>query len=207
MQYPGRLIPRLCFKHIQTDLSAYFLCRAVSDKALLTPVNGMFSEEMICSVNKELFDYSTNLLGVFLPEDTKIVLIGDDKKLFYSYWDFEEEVTIPVFGKDFEVAENRICFFFPIASLHQKICIPMPSTPNSQGDKLTANVIHTPTRSNYWHFSIRWEDQNGEFKKYTGSAWQKRICATMMASLQEFIVINMPDSTPIPENIYSKDIF
>lgn len=202
MQYPDRLIPRLRFKRIQTDLSAYFLCRAVSDKALLTPNSGIYSDEMLCSENKELFDYSTNLLGVFLPEDSRIVLIGEDKKQFYSYWDFVEEVNVPVFGKDFEVAENRVCFFLPIASLHQKICLPLPNPPKNQGDTITANVIHTPTRSNYWHFSVCWKDQKGEFEKYKGSTWQKRICSTMKAYLQEHILVKTPIHFPLPESAY-----
>ncbi len=202
MKYPDRLIPRSHFKRIVTDLVDYFLCRVVIDKALLTPQNGVYSDELLCLDNKELFDYSTNLLGEFMPEDNRIVLIGENKKHFYSYWDFVEEINIPVFGQDFEVDEKRVCFFFPIASLHQKICLPLPSPPKNSGETITANVMHTPTRSNFWHFSVCWKDQKGEFEKYKGSAWQKRICSTMKAYLQEHILVKLPNHFPPPESAY-----
>ncbi|MGP8215406.1 MAG: hypothetical protein ACLQQ4_07575 [Bacteroidia bacterium] len=33
---------------------------------------------------------------------------------------------------------------------------------NKSGFKGTCIVIHTPTKSNFWHFSLRWQNNNGE---------------------------------------------
>jgi len=195
----------LHFKRIEADLSAYFLCRTINDSRLVALVNGMYSDEMLCAENKELFDYSTNLLGVFLPQDSKIVLIGDNRKHFYAYWDFAEEVSIPVFGQDFEIDEHRDCFFFPVSSLHQKIRVPFQRPPKDSDEILTAHVVHTPTRSNYWHFSVCWKDEKGDFEKYKGSAWQKRISSTMLAYLQEHILLETPNYLPLSASVYVND--
>lgn len=179
MQYPDRLIPRTYFKQIEADLSSYFLCRVVNSENFHIRENGLYPDEVLCSENKELFDYSTNLLGHFLPEDNQIALIGDNKRYFYAYWDFAEEVDRPVFQQDFEVDSSRRFFLLPIASIHQKICLPMPNPPKNPDETLTAYVVHTPTRSNFWHFSVCWADKNFKFEKYKSSDWQKRICSTM----------------------------
>ena len=204
MEYPDRLIPLSHFKQIGVaDLSICFLCRVVHDERFIIQQNGMYPDEMLYKDKKELFDYSTNLLGIFLPDDHKIALIGDNKKYFYAYWDFEEAVNIPVFEQDFEIDGSRACFFFPISALHQKTSIPLPSPPKDQDEVLTPHIVHTPTRSNYWHFSIRWKGKD-DFETYKGSAWQKRISSTMRAFLQESIILGIPDLSPIPESTYIK---
>jgi hypothetical protein len=165
----------------------------------------LYPDEILCSENRELFDYSTNLLGHFLPEDNHITLIGDNKKYFYAYWNFTEEVILPVFQQDFEFDSNRRFFFLPIRRIHQKIRLPMPSPPKKVDETLTAHVIHTPTRSNFWHFSICWADKNGKFEKYKGSDWQKRICSTMRHTLQELIMFDLTNEvTSLPESHYVK---
>lgn len=205
MQYPDKLIPRTYFKQIESNLSSYFLCRVVNSENLLAKENGLYPDETLCSKDKDLFDYSTNLLGHFLPEDNQIILIGDNNKYFYDYWDFVEEVIVPVFQQDFAIDSNRRFFLLPIAEIHRKVCLPMPNPPKKPDETLTAYVVHTPTRSNFWHFSVKWMDKNGKFEKYKGSDWQKRICSTMRHTLQELINPQLPDEvTLLPEGHYVK---
>lgn len=163
-----------------------------------------YPDEVLCTEDKELFDYSTNLLGIFLPEDNQIILIGEDKKYFYDYWDFEEEVKLPIFEQDFDINNERTCFFVPIGYLHQKIQLPLPCPPKNPGEVLIAYVAHTPTRSNFWHFSVRWKNEQSDapFERYKGSAWQKRLCSTMKAALQEHIIVKTPAFAPLPIDVY-----
>ncbi|MCF8244778.1 MAG: hypothetical protein K9J37_09880 [Saprospiraceae bacterium] len=205
MQYPDRLIPRINFKRIETDLSAYVLCRVVNSPRLLEKVNGIYPEETLCENDKDLFDYSTNLLGHFLPEDNQIELIGENKKYFYSYWDFEEEVGLPVYQQDFEIATERSFFTLPIVEIHQKLSVPLLDHPKRYSETITSNVVHTPTRSNFWHFSICWKGADGYEKYKKDSAWQKRIYATMRHYLQDCICTNTPEKLePISIIHYSK---
>lgn len=206
MHYPDRLIPHTSFKLIQADLSGYLLCRVVSAKSLLEKVNDLFLKEVLCENDKELFDYSTNLLGCFLPNDNQIILIGDDKKYFYAYWDFIEDVSRPVYQRDFEIDSNRTFFLLPIGDIHRKISIPCPSPPKKSDDVLIAHVIHSPTRSNFWHFSIRWMDKSGQEDKYKSASWQKRMSSTMRHSLQQLIRLDLPDDiVPIHHSHYVQD--
>jgi hypothetical protein len=205
MQYPDRLIPLGHFKPIDTDLSGFFLCRMVASNELLTKVNDVFPLETLCANDKELFDYSTNLPGHFLLEDNKIRLIGENKKYFYEYWDFSECVNLPIFQQDFDIDQNRTHFFLPISRIHKRICIPCPTPPKKDGETLTAVVIHTPTRSNFWHFSIRWLDNNDNVDVYKSADWRKRMSSTMRHVLQELIDISTPvELKLVPEHCFIK---
>lgn len=205
MQYPDRLIPQIYFKQIQEDLSAFFLCRAVNSKNLLEKINGLYRHEVLCENHKEFFDYSTNLLGHFLPEDTNLVLTGDNKKYFYTYWNFIDEVLIPLYQQDFEVDHDRCFFLLPIARIHRKICLPMPSPPKKPDETLTATVMHTPNHSNFWHFSIRWVDKNGQEDKYKSAEWRNRMASTMRHTLQELINSEAPmELKQLPNHYFMK---
>jgi hypothetical protein len=120
MQYPISLIPNINFKKIEDNLLDFYICRGVEDSKLLKKDNGFYPDDLFCKENKELFDYSTNLLSVFTLEDNKIVLIGENKSYFYGYWDFIETVELPIFKENFDINHNRTCFFLPISSIHQK---------------------------------------------------------------------------------------
>jgi len=207
MQYPDRLIPRTNFKRIETDLSVHVICRVVKSPLLLKKVNGLYPEETLCENDKDLFDYSTNLLGYFLPEDSQIKLIGDNNKYFYSYWDFEEEVEVPKYQQDFALDTEVGFFTLPIVEIHQKLSVPLLDHPKRNRETIISHVVHTPTRSNFWHFSICWKGVDGNYEKYKkDSFWQKRAIATMRAFLQECICTEITNGIePILSIHYLKD--
>ena len=67
----------------------------------------------------------------------------------------------------------------------------------------TAIVVHTPTNSNFWHFSIKWKDEKGYIS--TGSAtWKNNIIATVRAMLTELIQLVYPGQV-IPEHFYKQN--
>lgn len=208
MNYPEALIPRLHFKRIETDLSEYWLCRTTPNLDLLQPNSGRLKEIVLFQDNnwEELYDYSTNLPGYFRLTDNFITLQGEERKYFRSYWDFLEAVRIPVFEQDFTVDESKGIFFLPIAAIHRKIQFPLKRPPKLSDDILTAIVVHTPTRSNFWHFSICWEDTQQKIIKPSDSKWKEDCIATMRALLMELIETDVPVVNVIPDNFFHKEV-
>jgi len=208
MNYPEALIPRLHFKRIEIDLSEYWLCRTTPNLDLLKRNNGRFKEEALYQNDnwEELYDYSTNLPGYFRLTDNFLTLQGDGRKYFRSYWDFQEEVRIPVFEEDFTIDESKGIFFLPIVDIHRKIQFPFKHPPKLIDDILTAIVVHTPTRSNFWHFSICWEDAQQNIINPSSSRWKEDCIATMRAFLMELIETKAPEVNVIPDECFCKEI-
>lgn len=204
MNYPEQLLPQLIFKKITTDLSEYFICRKVFDKTLLQEQLPIVAEELLGIVKaSDCFDYSTNLPGVFELEHNKIDLIGERKANFRAYWNEESKVEIPVFEKDFVINEDVGWFFLQIDKIN-KIAIPFNrKTENTSKEVATAVVIHTPTNSNFWHFSIKWHDQEN-FISPNDAKWKNSIIATIRALLSELILVDYPGQV-IQENLYTKN--
>ena len=172
MIYPEQLLPRLSFKEITADLSGYFLCRKVLDKTLLNePLPPLLSEELLgIETANDCFDYSTNLPGIFEPHYNLIEFIGNHKAYFRRYWDWITETVVPVFEEDFSINENIAWFFLQVDKING-LAIPFNrKADNSPNEVATAVIAHTPTNSNFWHFSIKWRDANG-YISTTNSKW------------------------------------
>ena len=202
MNYPEQLLPKLIFKEIKSDLSAYFLCRKVEDKSLLENQSSIASEELlgIERVN-DCFDYSTNLPGIFELQHNEIELFGDKKKLFRSYWDWASEVETPIYKQDFELNIDAGWFFLPIDKI---VSITIPFNKNAQKndtDIARAVAVHTPTNCNFWHFSIKWKDSAG-FINSNDSAWKRKIIATVRSLFSELIVFEVKEQK-VEKSFYS----
>lgn len=198
MNYPERLIPIPIFKRIEADLDGHFICRTFQKN------DWQINDEILNESLSEFFDYSTNLLGHFQFEDNFISLIGENKPYFRSYWDFTERVEIPVYKMDFDFYDDKGVFFLNISNIHRKLSIPFNVKGQNPNDKATAYIIHTPTRSNFWHFSIRWFKENGDCIKKSDASWKSLLVTSMRALLYELVDLNIPESFPIPEEYFLK---
>ena len=74
-----------------------------------------------------------------------------------------------------------------------------------QGEVHTAicHVLHTPIKSNFWHFSLRWHDEKGDLitdKKAKGD--RKRVLTAAKSLIQEFAQLESPSQIEIDDNIY-----
>lgn len=190
MKYPQSLLPQPIFKEIKEDLSGCFICRKVSGRFLQDLNLGLPDEKLLgMDTENECFDYSTNLPGVFELWHNKIELIGVNKRYFRSYWDWETSIAPPEFEEDFQFNIDVSCFFLRIGAI-EKISIPFNKKPNSQpDDALFCVVAHTPTNCNFWHFSIKWKNSEGEFISGNKAAWKYNRIATIRALLAQLISI------------------
>jgi len=203
--YPQELLPQLIFKQITADLTGYFICRKVRNKSLLNePLPEILPDEVLgIETPSDCFDFSTNLPGVFKLNHNFLEITGDDKKYFRTYWDYQSEVKTPVFEQDFFIDENIGWFFIQIDKING---LTIPFNRNAEkavSETATAIVVHTPTNSNFWHFSVKWKDANGYISTGT-SKWKNNVIATVRAMLSELIRLTYI-SLEVPEGFYKKN--
>lgn len=151
MDYPIKLLPKPNYKSIETGLEEKCILRHfVSNPALgIVDDLGYLKDYVIASGgDKQLPDLSTSLYGIFTLEDI-ILNITNDSLNDYCVPNFDS--TLPVYDQDFNISVNRSFWSIMIENIHnQKV--------DYDGDdfKATCYVKHTPTKSNFWHFSITW---------------------------------------------------
>lgn len=204
MQYPATLLPQTRFKRIVCDLSDHHICRASPTRDFINPVTSKLFDEALFEKSMDFFDYSTNHLGQFEVDFNFFSLCGNERKYFRAYWDFESEVKTPLYEQDFIYNNQKGIFYFKIGDIHKKIEFPLESNAKNKADKLTAIVKHTPSHSNFWHFSIRWIDGEDKEISANDSNWKNRIIATIRAKLQEIFIVTTPFPNPIPIIEYTK---
>jgi hypothetical protein len=205
MNYPVQLLPQQKYKQITADLTGYLLCRKVPDKSLLDELYSPILPEELLGIEtpNDCFDYSTNLPGIFELHHNEIEFTGDERKYFRTYWDWASEVKIPVYEQDYFINENIGWFLLPINEIHGQT-IPFSRKGGEQPNELAmAIALHTPSNSNFWHFSIRWKDANG-YISTKDSKWKNQIIATIRALLSELIQLDYSGQN-IPENYYQKE--
>lgn len=153
----------------------------------------------------EFYDYSTNLPGHFAIEHNHLVLCGerDRKKYFQAYWNFEETIIErPAFEQDFILDQQKGVFYLPIQDI-LKIKIPFNRPPKGGKQTLTAVVEHTPTHSNFWHFSIRWKIGSDPVNR-NDARWKEECTATMRAFLSACLEIRSPEIVPLQDADFQK---
>jgi hypothetical protein len=202
MNYPEQILPRPNLKCISEDISQYFITRKYKPLRPADSQSSLLPEEMLgLESASDCFDYSTNLIGIFEAAFNKIELIGDNKKLLRSYWDFQTEIKTPVFEEDFVNEENIKWFFLHIGKINNHK-IPFKKTDNSQTEEQAhAIVVHTPTNCNFWHCSVRWKEGEN-FISTNNSKWKNKVIAAVRSFLSEAIEWTCPQQE-IPQEFYS----
>ena len=189
MNYPEELLPFKYYKKITSNLTGHYICRTTPNKNLIHPNTGLLRDEVLFgNSSHECFDYSTNLIGYFQTEHKYITLIGEEKRYFREYWNFKENVKTPIFNKDFNYDKKRGLIYFLIDKIHKSIKIPYIKG-TEQEAIATAIIKHTPTRSNFWHFSIRWLDKDNKVISRNKSMWKNKIIASFRAKINEIYLI------------------
>lgn len=203
MQYPKEILPLLSYKYIDADLNDYFICRIARIETFINRKTGALIDSAWYEKESELLDFSTNLIGNFKLEHNYLTLCGDEKKYFYTYWDFVELVRTPEFEQDFISDSNKLFFFFRIGDLLNSAQIPYLKPKNISG-KATLHIEHTPTRSNFWHFSIRCSDDEGKIINSNDANWKYIIINSLKALLSANFYESISEAPLIPETFYLK---
>lgn len=202
MKYPIRLLPQPNFRKIQVPeiRDKYYLLRSTKDKDFIDPITGKIKIEYLVEDETiaHLRDFSTNLLGVFTIRDSQWHYKSSERKLLLlSEWNEGEEGLCPNIPEDIELNTEKGCVFIPINEVHERE-VPHRSL---NFKRLECKVLHTPIKSNFWHFSIRWY-----FDGLSKENWTKGIKNLMKTTGRSFLIevikFEEPNYIQISQNLY-----
>lgn len=150
--YPAHLPPAPGFSYLSTFQQAVqerCLLRATDQPVRYDP-DGLIEASLVCIPGStQLLDYSINLLGTFQIAD--------------GAWRADHATWRP--GQPVQPPANAACrvpyhwYAVPISRLHGAQ-IPCAEA-GVGGESIRCFVCHDPTHANYWHFAVRFADQNG----------------------------------------------
>lgn len=203
-RYPLNLLPKESFKNIQFDHVAeirLLLVRVTSNKNILDE-NGQIHSEHICIQTDHLKDYSTNLFGVYNEEHVAIEWLKTDNVKSSDFFDIWENRSIcqePILNVHFCINQEQGLFFLKTSDFHNK-----EVKHTTSQDIFSSKVIHTPTKSNFWHCSIRWYINGVDSVEKTKS--QRRSIHTIartMISIKGKTEINISDYSVLSPEYYT----
>ncbi|MFN8250352.1 MAG: hypothetical protein U0V75_00625 [Ferruginibacter sp.] len=164
MNYPTKLLPQKKYKIINCDISNSLLIRHIdikdNDYEIEDPETGNVKLKYISQQTKHIADYSTSLFGIFTIKHLAIRLTNEGKKKYNEYCEPNSLITPLIFNDDFLIDNNRKFISFKVGSINNKIITYPQNDTNTNGKCV---VEHTPMKWNYWHFSVRWVNENFEY--------------------------------------------
>jgi len=208
MEYPSYLIPKANFKLITWGewLTERYLLRYTPGSDLIDSENGKVKLDYIYKRENwsQGKDLSTNLLGIYKFDDCYLETIGNRKRTYFDdLWLEGESVDFPLYMSDFVLNTSRGAFYLKIGDiLNQEI---LYNRENEQGLVAVCKVIHTPTRANFWHFSIRWWNDEGDIMEQSGNWIQRMLKTTVRTFIQQHAIIEQPTSITIQESLYTQN--
>lgn len=184
--YPERLLPQVGNKYIESfePLESLYLQRRVSAGFWVKKDGEWVADEEKLKLDLQsghLADASTNLLGVFHPQDRQYQLTETGKERYAGLWLPDEAVERPLHS-DFYIEDNEQL----VVRIGDLLTMP-PIIYNAGGERgLAANcqVLHTPTKGNFWHVSLRWINRDGDVLHQKGS-WRRRLLTAVRTTLLE----------------------
>ncbi|NDV16776.1 hypothetical protein GO009_12135 [Muricauda sp. TY007] len=213
-KYPNKLLPKPNFKFIdnidellQSHFIRYF---PVNGKIPIVDGQDKIDIKLISSPREQIIDLSTSLLGIFTSKDFIFRINRNGiQKGFIEYWDFESTPQTPKYKEDFNHKFNYGCWSLNPIDVENKSFTFQLNHPGQKSTthQVTCNLIHTPTFSNYWHFSVRWflddEDvyelsKNGEISKGQVS----RLSKIARLFLKEYVSLEIPKTRAINKSLY-----
>lgn len=205
MSYPAHLLPQSQYRIIERreELRPCYLIRSAPSVDVLDFDTGKVRAKYVNDGSREqLKDYSINLLGVFQPSDSAIQLEKTERKAYLTgAWTVGEEV-VPPDPADFFVLSHYGFFFYRIGEIQD---FPQPFSIANRPDYVgQCYVAHTPTRSNFWHFSIRWKIGQQDVEEALTESQRKNLLGLVRSFLIERAIISLPENAPmqIPESWY-----
>lgn len=206
MQYPQHLLPQSHYRLIgwAAWLEDYYLVRHTPDTDMIDPDTEMLKVDYIVPENRtsQVRDFSTSLLGTFGREDCFWQIVGDRKGYFlFELWTPGEQPDEPVWQQDFQRDESRGMFFLRIGDIvDQKVPYTIGGKENFTA---VCKVKHTPNRANFWHFSVRWFNQDGDIYPDQRGSWIDRMLKTAIRTIiREHAKFEAPETQPVLQDYY-----
>lgn len=210
MVYPEHLLPKSAYCCIpwRSELHGHYLLRSTSSSDIWDTETGSVRGRYVLELNQSrenLKDYSTNLWGIFATTDAAIKLTKSERKAYLIESWSEGEIVDPPAPGEFDVLEDYGFFFYQIGVIHG-FPHPLDLLAKPQYIEARCYVCHTPVRSNFWHFSVRWKIGQNDVAEVLSKNEMKGLMSFVRAFLIENAIIELPlpGPSPIPEEWFTK---
>lgn len=197
MPYPTHLLPQpeYCLIEWHDKLRQCYLIRSAPNADVIDPDTAKVRAKYVNDGSREhLKDYSTNLFGVFTIADAAIRVEKTERKNYLTGLWTPGEVVEPPMETDFSVFPDHGFFFYSIGEIQD---FPQPFTLSNRPNYVSqCYIAHTPTRSNFWHFSIRWKIGEQDIEEALSENERRNLLGLVRSFLIERAIVNLPD-TPL----------
>jgi hypothetical protein len=220
MSYPKVLLPLPSYFTIYEDLPAGSSLIRLTEKEI-TP-GAKVEVKDLAAYNKDLFGFSTNLLGHFLPEHSIYQPLKKADLDYYQNWNEKSSPCLKPSQIKYEEVK-RTPLFIPVTAVHN-ISFPYKVTSKekikfidektgklrkefkttvSQG---SVKVVHKPNLCNFWHFELKVFDQNGlELLRKEVKPLYERAAEGILTSIAKRHAQTLtPPFEPLPERYFTK---
>lgn len=197
MNYPQHLLPQSNYRKIEynDELNKCSLVRHTNTQDIFMVGTKDIDADVILFQSDHLRDLSTNLLGIFKIEDVYIEILNKD---FINDWESGQTILVPQFTQDFTINRDRSYFVLNIDDI-----LGLNSSEQLTEKELTIKILHTPTKSNFWHFSIRVYKNNTEVSLLEINDKQKsKLWRTIRVLMSDLAYYIEEETCSLPEKHY-----
>lgn len=215
MDYPVELLPCSGRKLIEETLSDFYLIRFfnVFKEHELISADGKLNSVYIFGESngstRRFIDLSTVLYGIYREEHVKLQLTAKGVSEYKDYCAPDCTITAPKFNTHFIIDEEMLFWAIKISDVETEK-LKHYNVNLKKEFEASCKILHTPKKSNFWHYSIDWENEEGLFKnlkeedkKFEKKA-KKRFGKGCRELLKRHIILNCPPDQEIPKNFYLK---
>lgn len=208
MEYPVELLPNPAYKTIDCDLSNRYLLRFIPTANLseiLDKETGTIKLDCVCSPSARVSDLSMSLLGVYQVKHIFIQLTDEGADKYNSECAPDDAVEIPFYERHYRLNHDRHFWYIQHVHLANKIFEFQSSNETLRAKCL---VLHTPMCWNFWHFSLRWELEDGlleDLDQKQRDKLARKLGHAVKSMIVKFASIEEPQHEPLPRNCYCKN--
>ncbi|MBK7302893.1 MAG: hypothetical protein IPI90_06495 [Saprospiraceae bacterium] len=201
--YPEILLPGENKCIFCCSLDEYHLIRfSPPDVKLTDDVSGHLTDKAIGEPSStHMPDLSTSLFGIYDTEHTKIEIL---KTELTEYCEPNYQATIPIYSNDFIFDTNRGFWFIRIGEINGK---KIECTHRGETIEAFCIIEHTPTKCNFWHFSVRWYitglNDNWHKLEVKSNNWWKKLAHSARIFIKGFGITHEPEKVAIEINCYN----
>jgi hypothetical protein len=195
MEYPQRLIPQVNYKIMAIEtgvLDSHYLVRHTKGKDLIDPITNELRRAYVGEQTYPLRDISVNLLGgKFKITDVYLTHQREDpdfEYFNYEIWQEGENITKTPQSEFISEDKTRGYYFLHIGTFQD---LKIPYTDDSGTEhQAEIKVLHTPTRCNFWHCSLRTYSYEGDLEPFSEKEIKKHWRKGLLTRLRTMIIQN-----------------
>ncbi len=198
--YPKEILPEDNYIIIDRDdytEDLYFSRRAIANDQLADDLGDVRIDAIITS-SQDLYGLSLNLLGRFNAEHNFYIV--DNKSGLLDLWAPGMDIPDP---ENIEYEYEKCALLFLELSKINGCDYPYHYSNSEYNGR--GKVIHSPIKCNYWHYELKFIDNDGKEITRDSKKWKRSAAKSFIKSyLKKHIKLVKPDYKLLDESFYIK---